>query len=28
VVRERLAPLVSGDALAWLVTRTEALRVG
>ena len=24
-VRERLAPLLSGDALAWLVTRTEAL---
>ena len=24
-VRERLAPLVSGDALAWLMTRTEAI---
>jgi len=25
MVRERLAPRVQGDALAWLVTRTEAL---
>ncbi|MBP6675837.1 MAG: M24 family metallopeptidase C-terminal domain-containing protein, partial [Vitreoscilla sp.] len=27
-VRERLAPRVSGDALAWLMARTEALRLG
>jgi Xaa-Pro aminopeptidase len=27
-VRERLAPRVSGEALAWLMARTEALRVG
>jgi hypothetical protein len=25
VVRERLAPKVSGDALAWLMRRTEAI---
>ena len=25
VVRERLSPLVSGDALAWLVERTRAI---
>ena len=25
VVRERLSPLVSGDALAWLETRTQPI---